>query len=79
MSLRPFRDFGWGDHYALDQGAAALEIDVLGPAFGRVRREANRQDEIDQIHPAPDVASAALAAIPSAFALRNCISFADFL
>jgi hypothetical protein len=38
---------------------------MLVPAFGRLCRETNRQDEIDEIHPAPVVASAALARYPA--------------
>src|SRR5258705_13655427 len=42
MLLRPFRDFRWSEEHALEQRAMVLEVEALGPAFGRVRREANR-------------------------------------
>src|SRR5215204_5774872 len=79
VQLRPFGDFRRGEIHALQQRAMVLEMEALGAALRRVRREANRQDEVDQIHPAPDVAPAAPAAIPSAFTLRSGSAVPDFL
>src|SRR5690606_19814054 len=51
--LGPFRDFRRGEEHALGKRAPALEIEMLGPAFLRVRHQADREDEIDETHSAP--------------------------
>jgi hypothetical protein len=46
----PLGDFRRGEEHALGERAAALEMEVLDAAFAWVRREANGQDKIDQLH-----------------------------
>ena len=50
MFRRPFRDLGGRKKHALDERAAALEIEMFLPAIGRIGGKANRQYEIDHFH-----------------------------
>src|SRR5438445_2855603 len=51
--LRPFRDLAGRQDHALEQGAAAFEIEMLVSAVAGIGTQANRQYAVDHIHPAP--------------------------
>lgn len=50
MFRRPFRDLGWRQQHALEQRAAALEMEMFVAALGRIGGQANRQYQIDHFH-----------------------------
>src|SRR4051794_30876358 len=80
MLFGPFHDLRGGQKHALHEGAVTLEIQMFVAALVRAGGQANRQDEIDHVHSAPDVACAAFAADAPHPAARSWIGrFMDFL
>jgi hypothetical protein len=50
MFLRPFRDFSGRAEHALHERAVALEMEMFDAALAGMGGQANRQDEIDEVH-----------------------------
>jgi len=50
MFLGPFRNLGGGAEHALHERAVALEMEMFDAALAGMSGQANRQDEIDEVH-----------------------------